>query len=189
MEEDKNWFMKLLDNWKAISAAILIIVTTALAIRTAFWEYDDKAREREQKLKEQNRTEDNLQQAYFINQIIKKQFDSLRVELRNSNAFFYSNSVKKDSMMLLVVPRMNKELGRQGRELKKINQKINMVLEKQPQSDRVDFIKLLHDRDMAADEKARKDSMDMVLLREIRNINKILLYDNIPQPKYGDRAK
>ena len=185
-EPEKSWIIKLLDNWKAITATILIITTTALAIRTAFWEYDDKAREREKRLKEENRTEDNLQQAYFINQIIKKQFDSLRVEIAQSNHFFYSNSIKKDSLLMIGYPQISSEISRLRQDNVKINQKLNLIIDGQPSSDKIDFIKLLNERDEAANEKARRDSIDMILLREIRNINKGLFQD---RPKFGDRVK
>ncbi len=188
MSEEKNWLVKLLDNWKAITATILIIVTTALAIRTAFWEYDDKAREREQRLKDENRTEDNLQQAYFINQIIKKQFDSLRVEIAQSNSFFYTNSIKKDSTLLIVFPRMSKEITGLRHDLGVTNQKINTLLKKEPASDKFDFMRILNERDSLQFEKVVNDSVNARIMRDI-----IRRTDEIKKqylvPKFGDRVK
>ena len=52
--------------------------------------------------------------------------------------------------------------------------------------EKVDFIKLLNHRDSLAMAKSRSDSIDLVLLREIRNINRRILDDAL---KYGDRAR
>lgn len=95
-------------------------------------------------------------------------------------------SIKKDSLLLVVLPVMSSRINRQNNEIEKLNQKFRLIIEGQEQSQQVDFIRVLNERDSIAADKARRDSLDLVLLREIRKINYNLLRD---EPKYGDRAR
>lgn len=183
--EDKHPLTALLENWKVIIGTILIIATTAIALRSAFWEFNDKGEAREKAIREMKTEESNHQLAYFMRKVWKKDMDSLIAHFSQTNEILMMQAIKKDSLLLIVIPTMSRRVNRSNVEVERLNQKFNLILNKQDRSDKVDFLRLLNQRDSLAAAKSRSDSLDMILLREIRKINRLYF----EKPKFGDRVK
>ena len=187
MEEKKDfsyWISKANNNIGIVSAMFL----GSLGIFYAAWEFSDRWQERTIQQTEYERERDNEQQAFFINQAINKGFDSLREEIAESNSFFYTNSIKKDSLILIVFPVLSKELSKQRLELNKINQKLGIIIDKSKPSDKFDFMKVLNERDSLRFNQAVTDSINEYIMQDImRRTDKLKSEYN--RPKFGDRVK
>lgn len=183
--EKQNKFIALLENWKVAITIILTIVVTAIAIRTAFWEYSDKAYEREQRIRERQRDEDNRQQVAMFREVFRNDLDSMMRGYNEKLDMVVDQSIRKDSILLIVMPGMSRKTNQTLQRIDQIDAKVNLIIRGKEQTKEIDFIAELNRRDSIAAEKARRDSIDMVLLREIRKANRMLA----GEPKYGDRSR
>ena len=184
-EEKKSGLLSLLENWKAAITIVLAIVVTAIAIRTAFWEYSDKAYEREQMLRERQRDEDNRQQVAMFREVFRNDLDSMMRDYNAKLDRVIDQSIRKDSILLIVLPGISRRTNQTLQRIDKIDAKVNLIIRGKEQTKEVNFIEELNRRDSIAAEKARRDSIDMVLLREIRKVNRTLA----GEPKWGDRSR
>jgi len=181
-----NPIMKWLGSANNLITLASAIFMAAIAIMYAGWDFSDRWQKREREQSEFQQHQSDQRQAYFLRQIWKKDLDSLMGQFNRNTTILMEQSIKKDSLLLVVIPVMSSRINRQNNEIEKLNQKFRLIIKGQEQSQQVDFIRVLNERDSIAADKARRDSLDLVLLREIRKINYNLLRD---EPKFGDRAR
>lgn len=186
MPEQKNSIVQILTSWKAMLTLISGIVALGLGIRYAFWEYSDKLEERRQRITEAQREQDNLEQAYLLRKILKSDLDSLTASFSRTNEIILEQSIKKDSMLLVVVPVLMQRISQTSLNVEKLHHKFDLLMDKETDVDKAYFLQILNTRDSIAIAQARKDSMDALMMREIRRISRHLLN---PRPKYGDRSE
>lgn len=195
MEEKKGFFKGLTDWFSNVNNLIATWTAILLGVVGAFyiaWEFSDRWQERaavQEKRSAREREIDNEQTAAYFNKFAAAHMDELMRKYDTKIDILVHENIKKDSILLLILPKMTTEISRVGSDVEKVNQKFSILLSEQPVSEKLDIVKMFNQRDSIINAQARRDSIDLVLLREIRKINKMLLRNNTQQPKFGDRAK
>lgn len=175
-----DWIGRINNSVTGVSALLL----TSVGIFYMAWEFSDRWQERTFAQTEYSKHQDNLQQAYFLRQILKKDLDSLTATFSKTNHILLEQSIKKDSILLLILPEMSREISTTKKEVDLLNHKFNNILSSKTDNDKVDIVRMFNQRDSIAHVKHRNDSLNVIILREIRRANNQLMLIDLPQ--YGD---
>lgn len=195
MEEKKGFFKGLTEWFSNVNNLIATWTAILLGVVGAFyiaWEFSDRWQERaavQEKRSADEREIDNEQTAMYFNKFASAHMDELMKKYDAKIDVLIQENIKKDSILLLILPKMTTEISRMRSDVEKVNQKFSILLSEQPVSEKLDIVKMFNQRDSIISNQERRDSLDLVMIREIRNINKELLRDREQQPKFGDRAK
>lgn len=172
-------FLSRVNNSVTGVSALLI---TSVGIFYMAWEFSDRWQERTMTQTEYSKQQDNMQQAHYLKQILKKDLDSLTNTFARTNKTLIEQSIKKDSILLLILPQMSREINRTNTEVDRLNHKFNQVLSISPKNERTDFVRVLNERDSLAKVRVKNDSINQIILNEIRKANyRILMMSFLPE--------
>lgn len=175
------------DKWKiligSLSAAILLVVSTVSGVT----EYMDKHEERQRAEAEYMREQNNKQQAFYLSGFVKEQMQATMDEYNENLQKLMKAAIEKDSILLIVIPKLAENVSLANSEIARVNHKVSILLSEQPPQEKVDFLRILHERDSIALAGKRYEEDIKEILRQVKLANERLLENQ--QPQRGDRVK
>lgn len=173
-----------------LSAAILLVVSTVAGVTDYMDKYEDRQerqRERERAEAEYMREQNNKQQAFYLSGFVREEMQAMMDEYNANLQKLMKSAVEKDSVLLIVIPKLVENVSLANSEIARVNHKVSVLINEQSPQEKVDFIRILHERDSIALANQRYEEDVKEILRQVKLANERLLENQ--QPQRGDRVK
>ena len=154
----------------------------AFGIVYAYWEFSDRMVQRQETQREKENVEQSETIALMVRAMWVNDLRSLKDSIHVDHVFLMEQAYKKDSVLLIVLPRVMESVERTSRTVKAWDLKWAVVEGDNSKQEIKEMLRYYLQESKYQDSIYQKDA---AIMRELRAINRILTQD----PKAGDRAK
>ena len=153
---------------QTLSAIIIGLVTGAFGLIYAYWQFSDQLAERQRVERERENEEQANATAIMVRAMWVNDLKALKDSINADHSRLMQSNYRKDSLLLIVIPRMLDQVRESTNTVKRIEAKMETA-QKDDVNPIWEYLKEKEARDSIA-------SRDAAIMRELRRINLLLMH-------------